>query len=800
MRFEFKMIPGKTVVKEPPQRPNVFELLKTGEKQKEIISSTPVLTDAFGRTLYQTPNGQFRAIGDIFNLVANVYQTQNNYVTLAPPPDDGEEDTMPKEKPKKQVGGLVIPIPTPPPKFDFIYFAYSGASTYIYKTDVNTATTKRIFSYPEGADPWWAGNGLAMGFHEKTAIALGLDAEYESRLYQIGYENNIIKSIILDPPMFNTAKFTIYNGNVYFAAYKDENVTGAYSLSKDLEIEEIRTYPKSVYDVEIWKNYIAYILENTFYVYDYINNETICELNIEYASGAIMTLVDFSNDHACFVVTFNDYSGQQYVSYHFCTSYFINLKSSGEYKVWEQNGINGWMASAGEKTFIMYYPHYFYLASAIQANTVFRINNIPYIAGGTTICFQAGNKWKATHQINRDSINCSINLSNSTAIIGTTWSYPYTTNGGRIFKYQSGVWVEKGRLGTARTVLSFALGTGAIFAGTSGETETGYSIYRSLDDGENWNRVLYDVPIHTVHPAHGMVIYGTGAIPLWRSTDNGANWEEYTPQEAYLEWDDELGSYVTKYRDLSSFWAIKKYYGDLIGLVGGTTVFHSADNGKIWRKRYQFGFAVNDLAVMDGIIFTTSYMALYKSADGGNSFSKVIDLPTYKTPRSLVKIGSDIYFSTQDSRGTGYGGELYRSTDNGNSFSSVDRSTFKDYVIELYHDDILTKTTHIELSIIDPQGQVANSAYTARAYQGELWFMGATYKYNPSTGEVTFEDKGSGTNFIWIGDFIYYVRWDNEISNYSTFARNMKTNEEIRIIKGRQPYFFPEHLATYILR
>ena len=228
MKFEFKLLPGKPVQKEPIQYPNPFEPLKTGEKQKEIISSTPVLTDAFGRTLYQTPNGQFRAIGDMFNLIANIYQTQNNFVTLAPPPEDDEEDTMSKQKGKKKAGTIIITPPSIPTWFEICFVMDGDEGERVYKLrlgeTLEDVVLEEIFNCPPYFEPyeWWT-SYLAFGFFN-SAVVVGYNEDWNEEIFKVGYENNILATIGITPEIMNTAKFAYYDNKLYFAHFQSPSL------------------------------------------------------------------------------------------------------------------------------------------------------------------------------------------------------------------------------------------------------------------------------------------------------------------------------------------------------------------------------------------------------------------------------------------------------------------------------------------------------------------------------------------------------------------------------------------------
>ena len=120
MKFEFRLQSSKEKKRKLIKKPKIFKLFKSRDVDKEIVTGVPVSTDLFNRTLYTTPNGNFRALGDEYNLYSNVFQGQNNFVTLAPPKEEDEEDTRPPEKPNEDIGTWIIPIEIPY-YFEFLF-------------------------------------------------------------------------------------------------------------------------------------------------------------------------------------------------------------------------------------------------------------------------------------------------------------------------------------------------------------------------------------------------------------------------------------------------------------------------------------------------------------------------------------------------------------------------------------------------------------------------------------------------------------------------------------------------------
>jgi photosystem II stability/assembly factor-like uncharacterized protein len=160
-----------------------------------------------------------------------------------------------------------------------------------------------------------------------------------------------------------------------------------------------------------------------------------------------------------------------------------------------------------------------------------------------------------------------------------------------------------------------------IYAGSSGR------ILKSLDDGETWlidTLADYSDVTSIDIDSDGNVYAGTWNGGLYKSDINGSNWQKITANF--------LSEYVT---------AVKCYKNNLfIGLfvpVASTTygaIYKSSDKGNSWYLLHSFYLQytyqhVNsiDIDENDNIYVATSYRGLYKSTNGGTNFFKLIGYP-----------------------------------------------------------------------------------------------------------------------------------------------------------------------------
>ncbi len=836
MRFEFKMIPGKTVVKEPPQRPNVFELLKTGEKQKEIISSTPVLTDAFGRTLYQTPNGQFRAIGDIFNLVANVYQTQNNYVTLAPPPEDDEEDVMPKQKPKRKAGGIIIVPPPPMPLFPFCYIAYDDFTEQIYKTNIPDLDTKMVFSKPEGSNNNWT-NLLGFGFFDNTALIFGFDKEWTETVYQVDFSGRVVRKAVWEQPQFYTAKFTYYKNYFYYVYWTGEDSLEVRSLDKYLNvgapISSISFTGHLNTPFYIWKNFIVYLENSTIKIYDYFKNKQIAKIDVLPQTTTYFSLVNLNNDFACFVYSYIETDKLE-------DQHFLILKKDGNYFDIIKQGTNGGLDAAGDKAVLYYYPHYIY--TSYFSGNIIAIQN-EYICTNSSVWIHTKDytyKKIIKPLISNADISAELFLDNKTLLIGTSSINPL--EGARIFRFDLSTTNDPedlGKLGTddERGIMTLRQSpSGRLFAMTQ-EYYVGLEAwshigkaYKSDDLGEQWQLIdaygIWDVMCFE----NGKIFFETNYNYWHVSADDGNTWIKFINEGRYeepyygvIEWRDRENVYLEAY-------GIAKIENNFIKVGAPTSVdimsrrvCMSNDGGYNWtqistipervypvlrsgntfirRTSSPHYKEIQMLYEIDGIMFYTGIairnnqeiFVLYRSADGGYTWTNVWEDYPESFIRGLTKISTGII--------VGFGiSNMWVSDDNGLTWVEVRPKADRTYIIETYslqNGNLLRQDYFDDCPIGQPQGDIGKGN-GSKIYNNNFYL--GYHKYSMNTGQITeiFNDfKG---NWLWLGDFLFCVEWDSEIGSNGIVAYNMKNLIKTKIIPGKFPWFSSEHLATYYLR
>jgi len=810
MKFEFKLSTKKPTIKEPPQRPNPFDLLKTWEKHKEIIQGIPIATDAFGRTLYQTPNGQFRAIGDMFNLVANVYQLQNQFITLAPPPDD-EEDTMARQKPKKQVGTIIIVPISPLSKIDACFTMWNWDNEKIYKLiigdTIEEVTLEEIFDCSQITRTY---NNFALGYFDKTAIALGYDEEWNETIYRIGYENNIISTLkIEDYDLFYDGKFTYYKNNLYFAfpASNENKITFGIILDdfKKLSIISELSLSNNIgyNDFYIWSKFIIYKESLVIKIYDYINKTFISEILIEEDQNGSFGFVSTNEEYACFVWTF-DQSTDSLKKQH-----FVIVKKDGAYWDIEAKGIGGWVSAEGDIACICYLPWY---QSRDFPSTVRGM----VTAGGETLFTSGYDVYKKLP----DRFRCKQYLYFvESGIIDVCFSSDGSYFLGRKLKsfikvsttnYTYEVKNSPDNVTIVKIVSSPDQGNIMLLYGFTANYEN--RIYYSSDYGSSWVLAFHD---EEGDLSARQIGYGSNGV-VWSigsnfdhtiiSENGGISWRYISGEEAI-----QMGLPVVKNEETGVYnW---EYVVDMAATLKGTVfLLQYIPQGDTTKLFVLHGSGPT------GITGTKPILRMFES-DNGTFFAEYLEesysgtVESYELYRynsgnwELVLFGS-YELSLIDipegilgvPLGYNYGGQGRLSKDNGQTWEFVLFKNYEDNNIEIYS---LKENSPIKIQehifedggIFYRQEDIGLSGFS-KIYNNKFYFD--IYSYNLSTGEIE-EGTVNGKYFFWLGNYIFYYGYDSNSGKYGFFVKDIISGAIKNLNWEMRPYYYPEHSAAYYL-
>jgi|GEM_PF-435669 len=195
-------------------------------------------------------------------------------------------------------------------------------------------------------------------------------------------------------------------------------------------------------------------------------------------------------------------------------------------------------------------------------------------------------------------------------------------------------------------------------------------LWKTTDEGENWEVLTDHLPVLgvsaiAIHPTNTNIIYiGTGdkdasdnySIGVLKSTDGGYTWEV-----TGLDWS------IGQNRTISKL-LIDPVNPDILFAASTSGIYKTIDAGETWYN-VQSG-DIDDMEFKPGdpsIVYAVT-QKFYKSTDGGESFTQITGVPTSSRAQVAVTDANPeyVYFFS-------YQSGIYRSEDSGSSFSQ--RST-----------------------------------------------------------------------------------------------------------------------------
>ncbi len=219
----------------------------------------------------------------------------------------------------------------------------------------------------------------------------------------------------------------------------------------------------------------------------------------------------------------------------------------------------------------------------------------------------------------------------SDADFGLIWQYDFNNN----------KWIQKNNGAPIIGYNTFFGNAQYLFAGTDGD-----GIYRTTDNGDNWEQIglqFANSYIDVIQGDDNYTFMGLAAfqIDVYRSTDNGNTWEATS---------------VPGSGDITSIYKYDNYL--FTGRTSG--VYRTSDEGDSWAtvnnglQSIPFVSAFTDAG---NYIFVVCNDGIYRSSDDGDNWTKLNSFPNYQV-YSITHNGNNIFV------GTRYNG-LFFSTDLG---------------------------------------------------------------------------------------------------------------------------------------
>jgi len=317
---------------------------------------------------------------------------------------------------------------------------------------------------------------------------------------------------------------------------------------------------------------------------------------------------------------------------------------------------------------------------------------------------------------------------------------------------------------------------GHIYAGVYAFS-VGYSgLYKSIDNGETWQKIqtpFDDFEVYAIYITKDDHIFvGTNHQGrVYRSLDDGQTWENtrngYTSGECWAFGEDQQGNL---------------FAGD--GEFGG--VFKSIDHGANWSvvaELYPFTFA----AASNNIIYCGSFLGLFASRDGGESWAQNNFLANIPVPTILLDENNGIYV------GTGYynnGDGVYYSSDGGVTWTQLGLDD--KVVLSLAFDSLgnlyagtLSDGLFVTLDRGKTWRQYTNGLYRKQIFRLKLnqkdhIFVGSENEgvFRSINGGESFKQVGlpisKVNNIVFSGDSLIFTATPSGVQSYHRFTGEWK--------------------------
>lgn len=192
-------------------------------------------------------------------------------------------------------------------------------------------------------------------------------------------------------------------------------------------------------------------------------------------------------------------------------------------------------------------------------------------------------------------------------------------------------------------------------------------VWKTLDGGNSWTPIFDDQPTMNVyaveisHANNQHYFVGTSGGGIYKSTDGGNFWTQTTGAP---EWNT-YSTIRMHPSDPNILYAVGQWWG---------YIYKSTDGGDTWTQVYYLGEHLYDLEFKSNdpsVIFASGYGKILKSTNNGASFTALTGswINNGTLMLGVTPANPDYLYAAQELGGSFYA--LYRSTDGGNTFTTV---------------------------------------------------------------------------------------------------------------------------------
>ncbi len=221
-----------------------------------------------------------------------------------------------------------------------------------------------------------------------------------------------------------------------------------------------------------------------------------------------------------------------------------------------------------------------------------------------------------------------------------------------------------------------------------------YGVFRSLDSLNRFRALgtVSDLEVNclAVHPDHPAVVFAGDRHCLQRSDDGGDSWTQVYPQEGpAFHWFDFVSVSPTDPAVLYAGFHFYNYITDQPIEYPQGTILKSVDGGSSWQSLLVVdGDACQSLAVSPAnpsLLFAAYTEGIYRSSDGGTSWTKVFDQYIYTVVPAPID-AAVAYAATANG--------VYKSSDGGNHWQIMNAGLTRLSILALAIDPAVPETLY----------------------------------------------------------------------------------------------------------